>query len=266
MGNAHGVESDRDPGREETAAELRVRLPRAGAEYLLASIGSPGFGAEHAEIALTNPSLPAAGIQRIASDPRWSSRYEILRGVVFHRSAPEPLAMNLLHHLRWRDLARAADEKTLSPVIRQAAVSQLRTRVAEMALGERIALARAASPSVLTLLREDRHPDVIAALLLNPRLSEEQVLALCARNRAPAPVLAAVAACGRWRDRYPVKLALLRNPGTPAASSLPLLESLLTPDLAEVAESGKLPRLVRATARQILGSRKGSVDTRKGGI
>ena len=248
-------------GRSAASDELRFRLPGSGVDYLHGAVQNPHFGEEHLEHFFSNPALPAGLIQQVAARKVWLRRYEVQRAIVLHPNTPRPLKINLLHFLRWRDLTRVVEDVRCPPPVKRAAENLLRARIAVMALGEWIALARIASPGVIPSFHSDPHPEVIVALLGNGRLTEDEVVAICAGERTPAQVLSAVATAPRWGDRYSVKMALLRNTRTPAAASLRLLGSLLSTDLTEIVASPVAPRLVRATARKILQARGGSVDT-----
>ncbi len=246
--------------QKASSGDLHSRLPRAGTDYLQGALQNPHLSEKHLESILANPALPATAIQQIAAKKKWLARYEIQRALVMHRNTPRALKLNLLHSLRWRDLARVVEDPQCAPPVKRAAETLLRARTSEMAVGEKIALARVASPGVISSLTADSHPEVVAALLGNGRMTEEQVVALCSEERVPVEVLGAVAGNPRWRERYPVKMALLRNPRTPAGASMKFLHSLLSGDLTEIVSSGRAPRLVRATAKQILRSRADFVD------
>jgi hypothetical protein len=247
-------------GKAAGAAELRFRIAGAGVRYLEGALQNPVFGEEHVLPVLSNPSLPSSLIQKIAAHKQWLSRYEIQRDIVVHRNSPMALKLNLVHFLRWKDLVKVAEDPFSPPPVKKKAETVLKSKVEEMALGERIALARLAGPGIISLLRDDAHQEVITALLGNPRLVEDEVVALCSEERAPAPVLAAVGSHPRWRDRHAVRMSLLRHPTTPPGVSLRFLEWISPGELAEIASSPVVPRLVRATARQLLQSRRATVD------
>ncbi len=247
-------------GKSAGGAELRLKLSRAGTAYLQGALQNPGFGEKHLLAIFANPALPASLIQQIAGNKQWFARLEVQRAIVFHRNSPRTLKMNMVHFLGWKDLSRAMEDAFMPPPVKRAAETLLRARVEEMALGEKIALARVAGAGVIPALRSDPQEPVIAALLENPRLSEQEVLALCAEERTPAAVLSTVGCHPKWRDRNPVKKELLRNPRTPATVSLRFLDTLSTEDLRELVSSPRLARLVRTTAKQILESRRGFID------
>ena len=250
-------------GKAATPAELRLRLPRASLEYLQGALQNPNFGEGHLEGVLSNQALPAGLIQGIAAQKQYLARYEVKRAIVFHRNAPRALKLNLLHFLGWRDLARVVEDPQQLTPVKRAAETLLKKRIEEMAVGEKIALARIAAPGVIPTLCVDLHADVIAALLVNPRLTEEEVLAICSEERASPATLSTVGSNPRWRGRHAVRMALLRNAATPAKISLEFLDTLAGVDLREIIALPTTPRLVRATARQLLKSRDAVVDRKK---
>ena len=119
-------------------------------------------------------------------------------------------------------------------------------------VGTRIAMARRPGPRLIERLMSDPDHRVIATLLRNPRLTEQEVVKLAASRRAPASVLEAIARDSRWVRRYGVALALVKNPRTPTRIALALLPGLLRQDLVEVAEEGRARPEVRERARTLL--------------
>jgi len=251
-------------GKTVTGSQLRTLLPRASVEFLQGALQNPEFGEEHLAGTLANAALPAGLIQRIGGQKQWISRYEVQRAIVLHANTPRVLKMNLVHFLKWRDLVSVVEARQSLPALKRAAEALLRSRIGEMAVGERIALARVASPGVIPTLRSDSHPGVVIALLSNGKLTEDEVVVIGSDERAPAAVLSAVGVSPRWKARHPVKMALLRNPRTPAAVSLGFLDSLPAGGLAEVLSCPQVPRLVKATARRILQARPDFIDREEG--
>jgi hypothetical protein len=251
-------------GKTARSVELRFRLPRADEPYLQGAVQNPNFGEEHLESILSNPLLPSGLIQGLAAQKQYLAHYEVKRAIVFHRNSPRTLKLNLMHFLGWRDLSRLSEDPHQVLPIKRAAETLLKKHIEEMAVGERISLARIAGPGIVSSLRVDLHPDVVAALLTNPRLTEDEVLAICSEERASGAVLSAVGSSPRWSGRRAVRMALLRNPVTPAQVSLQFLDSLPGGDLQEIISLSTTSRMVRATAKQLLKSRNGSVDRKKG--
>lgn len=122
----------------------------------------------------------------------------------------------------------------------------------ELTLGERRSLARRAPRARFERLLADPHPWVIAELLCNPRLTENDVIRLAARR--PARVLALRELCrsSRWVSRARVRHALVFNPGCPLELSVPLLSLCTRGELLDLVRSPDTPVLVRATARELV--------------
>jgi hypothetical protein len=177
----------------------------------------------------------------------------VRRDIVRCRATPEMLALRLLAGLYWADLMAIGLDTHLHPRLRRAADQHLMARLQGLAVGEKVSLARRASPAVLAQLRNDPTPRVIAALLDNPRLTEGTLAPLAHGERTPAPILELLAADRRWGVRYPLRLALARNPRTPVATALRLLSGLHKPDLRGLASDLRLAEAVRRRARLLLG-------------
>ncbi|PRP90357.1 hypothetical protein ENSA5_65540 [Enhygromyxa salina] len=123
-----------------------------------------------------------------------------------------------------------------------------------LTLGERKSLARSWKRDVLERLLVDPHADVVALLLRNPRLTEDDVLRLATARRASAAVLELVLHNRRWNCRRRVRRALLRNPQLPEAAALRLVGLLNRVELRELGRDHKLPPRVLAAIHRRLAS------------
>ena len=117
-------------------------------------------------------------------------------------------------------------------------------------LGERKSLARRNDREWIARVIRDPHPDVMKILLMNPRLTETDVVRLCARRPVAADVLREVFRCSRWILRYPVKVALVLNPYTPLDVALQLVPLMRAQDLKRVLDATDLPEELHAACRR----------------
>jgi hypothetical protein len=122
----------------------------------------------------------------------------------------------------------------------------------ELTLGERRSLARRPNRRAFEALLRDPHPLVIRQLLLNPKLTEDDVVRLVARRPARADVLREVARAPRWLSRSRVRAALLFNPGTPAEIAIPLVAVCNRVELRQLLQSNDTPAVRRALALELL--------------
>jgi hypothetical protein len=132
----------------------------------------------------------------------------------------------------------------LRPALRRTAEIHLGARLPGMAAGEKISLARRVGGGVLAQLRHDPSPQVIAALLDNPRLTEGVLAPVLHSAATPPAILELIANDRRWG---------VRNPVTPLKIAWRLLETLRAVDLKPVAADPRLSEPVRRRARVLLG-------------
>lgn len=235
-------------GRTDGPEALRLCLPAAPADYLRGAVENPALGPEETVVLLRNRALPPSEIQKIARDRRWARVHDVKAGIVRHPRTPYAVARALLGHLFWRDLMDLAADLHVTPPLRRDAETILRVRLPELSLGEKVALARRASPGVIAALRETADAMVLKALFGNPRFIERDALAVATGDTTPPEALAALASHGAWGARRPVRLALLSNPRTPVAAALRLVENLAPEDLLRLAHDASAPRIVRVGA------------------
>ena len=115
----------------------------------------------------------------------------------------------------------------------------------------------------MTLLRKllkDQHPTVIRSLLLNPRLTESEILKIASLRPTSARVLEEIFRNPKWIARYRVKKALVCNPYCPPSIAVHLLKFLLVGDLREITQFQDLHPAVQEAAHQLLAERRGKVD------
>lgn len=243
-----------DPERE-----LDRRLREAGSEELLELVGTHAGELDPQAVrqALRNPYCTAEIVEALAEQGRLMAFYEVRRDLAFHPQAPEPLVLRLVPGLWWRDLMTLGLDTRIRPRVRRSADQFLLMRLPQLALGEKINLARRAAPGVLAQLRHDPSPRVISAMLDNSRLTEDILAPAVHKAATPGPVLAVIAADRRWGMRPGLQLALARHPNTPLAAALRVLPLLRKPELRTISQDLRVPEPVRLRARVLLGEEDG---------
>jgi hypothetical protein len=187
-------------------------------------------------------------LQRIGSLPRWRSNPEIRKRLVLHPRTPTNLTQRLIGDLYWMDLAEVSEDSRLHRVVRQRAEQRLAARLEELALGERIALARRAGRGLIARLLASEESRVLQSLLGNPKFIEMDAVQLATIDSAPAEVLGGLFEHPRWGRAYAVQLALAGNPRTPIATALRVVPNLKRQDLQRLIRDDKVPRIVRMGA------------------
>jgi len=130
----------------------------------------------------------------------------------------------------------------------------------ELTLGHRKWQARDTRREVLEKLLRNPEAEVMPNLLLNPRITEQDVVALASRRPINPAVLWHVARSPRWITRYPVKRTLLFNPYTPTEVSLRLLSFMVRGDLKLAKTLSALPDVVREAAAAMVNQREAAED------
>ncbi len=158
-----------------------------------------------------------------------------------------------LSSLTWVELARASGDPSRPASVRLTADRLLAGRLPELELGERVALARRASRSLLSVVVQDAEPGVLRAAVSNPRMTELVLSRVLTRDDLPAEFLGWLATESAFGERRAVCLAILRNPRTPKASALRLMKRLERADLDALRHAPTMPRLLRIAADRLLG-------------
>jgi hypothetical protein len=206
----------------------------------------------HLLAVLRKRDLASSFLEAIARHERWKGRHVVKVAVVNHPKTPKTLALRLLNQLFWKELLKVANNFRIPMPVRTTAEKYLRDRLSELELGERITLARTATPGLIPGLIGDRNARVIAALLTNPRLREVQVLSLAEDPASPSEVLRIVGESERWSSRPAVKLAVVTNKKTPVHTALRVLTSLPRPAIKKLVASDGVPAVIRLRAERIL--------------
>src|SRR5205814_396625 len=83
-----------------------------------------------------------------------------------------------------------------------------------------------------------------------PRITEDDVVRLAAKRPTFPDVQAEIAQSPKWSVRVRVRLALVQNPFTPPAISVPLLPMLVRPELDQVMAATDVPPIVRSAVEE----------------
>jgi hypothetical protein len=196
-------------------------------------------------------AVPVQLLEMLGTTPPWSRDARVLGGVVLNPRCPRSLALQLLPSLFWRDLAEVAASYRLPGPVRARAETVLKEMLPDLRIGERVTLAKIATPPVLVPLLADGEEKVTTAALINPRLREEDLVTALRQDTVARSLIDAIAASRRWSQVYGVRVALVLQPRTPLSLALAQLSSLVRRDLLRVAEAKGLRPLVKAAALRV---------------
>lgn len=205
---------------------------------------------------LQRPDLPAAVLEELLADRDLRKHHTVRRALAAHPRTPRQAALSLVSTLYWRDLARLSADARVHPEVRRAADRDLSRRVTDMALSEKMDLARLSGRGTLLVLRFDPDVRVLLAVMDNRFTTEPDLVTVAARAQTPAEVLEAIASHPRWGSRAALRSTLLQNPRLPLAVALALLPRASAADLSGLLEATRVSPLIRACAERVLAHRR----------
>lgn len=134
------------------------------------------------------------------------------------------------------------------------------SRIRDMTVGERIKLALLGNREARQLLVRDSNRVVQRFVLLNPRLTEDEVVGICRNRNSDSEMLRRIADKREWARNYHIRQALVENPKTPLAIALHFVPMLVDRHIRLLAKSKNVPVAIANSARRLLVTRD-----RKGG-
>lgn len=234
--------------KEELGAVLHDRSQ----QVLLALVENPALDEEQVLMLLARPDLPQQVIQRLGYREELLRSYAVKLAVVRHAHTPRVLSIQLMRHLHFFDLVKAAKTPALPADLRRVVEDSVAQRAPFLSPGERLSLVRQGTGRVASALLLSKEPQVIDAALQHPRLSEDLVLKALSQEAINAEAVESIAVHPRWSVLYNIKLALLRHPLTSLARVLALAGQVLQRDLEEILEDPRMPANRRAYLARML--------------
>ena len=148
------------------------------------------------------------------------------------------------------------------PLVEEAAAGQpisrsLASEIQLMTVGQRLKLAMKGNRDARMILIRDSSRMVQRFVLVNPRITDEEVIMLCKNRSIDRDLLDHICRHKDWLQNYQVKLALATNPKTPMVLASRLVPQLLPRDLRALAKSKNVPSVVCGIAKRLVLQRGG---------
>lgn len=204
---------------------------------------------------LRNPHCSPEVAERVASHRRLMGSDRIRRLVCSIRGMSTPRVADLVATLPWLGLLQLAQEPKTPPMVRKMAEKRLLLKLPRLTLGEKIGLARRAHRALYGPLVATGDPQVVIALLENPRLAETDVVSLLNANEPQPVVFSAVLRNPRWAPRRGIRMAMARNRSTPLPVALSALAELGPGELRGLAQDPRVPERVKEGVVRLLRKR-----------
>ncbi len=129
------------------------------------------------------------------------------------------------------------------------------TRLQFMSVAEKVRLAFRGDRTIRMLLVRDRNRLICAAVMRNPRISEQEVEAIAGMRNVDDEVLRILGTRRDWIGKYKIMLTLVRNPKAPVGVVLPFVNRLTLRDLKGLKDDRGVQQVVREMARKAYMSR-----------
>jgi len=119
-----------------------------------------------------------------------------------------------------------------------------------MTVAEKVQLAFRGDRMARMLLVRERNKLICAAVMRNPRMSDQEAEQIAAMRNVDDEVLRIISVRRDWMSKYNILIALCRNPKTPVGVVLPLINRLTLRDLKALKDDKGVQHVVREMARK----------------
>ncbi|NOT47937.1 MAG: hypothetical protein HOP17_09355 [Acidobacteria bacterium] len=130
-------------------------------------------------------------------------------------------------------------------------------RVMKMGMKDRVKLAMKGDREARNILIRDPNRIVSAAVVQNPRITEQEMEKIAAMRSIAEDILRQIANDRQWSRSYMIVHNLARNPRTPIANVLTILSRLQLRDLAALSKNKNVSDAVRRQALRLCQARTG---------
>ncbi len=245
--------------RVQSAAttELNSLIHETDDEILIALLENPNVAESHIVQILERLDLSANVLAAIAEKTKWNASEGVRIGLARHPKTPRRLALAILRQIYVFDLVRLSALPSAPAEIRRIAEEVLIARAPHLPVGEKLTLARRGPARVVGALLAEGHPQAIKLALANAFLTDSQILKVLANTGVPERVVAAIAQHPKWSVRHNIRLALIRNPHTPAPKVLEFICGFTLRDLRDLAAQPDLAAHVTKYIAKELSRRSG---------
>lgn len=138
------------------------------------------------------------------------------------------------------------------PVVDEKSPMGMTQQLALMNFPQRLKAAMKGSREVRAVLIRDPNKMIAATVLSSPKLNDSEVASFARMANVSEDVLRVIGNNRSWMKNYNVVIGLTKNPKTPLAMSLNLLNRLNDRDLQGVSIDRNVPEPLRVAARKKL--------------
>lgn len=235
---------EKERGARQIADELRAQGKTAAAEFFETAELRTATG----EMSLDDAWLIAQHIEVLDADldDSWlpSERYEELSA---ESAAEHAVAVQ-------RVIENERIESGFEPAPERIALIR---RLMSMNAKDRMKLARKGDREARSILIRDPNRVVAAAVINNPRITDQEAENIASMRTVSDEVLRLIAMNRAWARSYTIIHNLTRNPRTPIPTSIGILPRIRTKDLQNLSQNRNVSEAVRRQALRLSQARSG---------
>lgn len=157
----------------------------------------------------------------------------------------EPMGFDIDQFLAGEEFADVVDREAFEERVNVLA------RIARMSVKDRIRFAIKGTREVRMILIRDPNRPVCAAVVMNPRITDQEIETIAALKSVNEEVLRLIAINRAWTRSYAVIHNLVRNPKTPVAHTLNFLNRIQSKDLRALGQNKNIPEVVRTMSNRM---------------
>lgn len=197
------------------------------------------------------PVSSVAAVLARADTPTELVRFFASRGISA-APGPETAATEDAAPLQAVDDGDVIDSSSDPPEPAVESPQSLTQQIQQMTVVERVRAAMKGSREARAILVRDPNKMVSSAVLSSPKLTMSEVESFAKMANVAEDVLRTIAQNRAWVKSYTVVVSLTRNPKTPVAMSLNLLQRLIERDVRALSIDRNVPEPLRLAARNRL--------------
>jgi hypothetical protein len=130
-------------------------------------------------------------------------------------------------------------------------------KIARMPIAERVQVAIKGSRDERLILIRDSNKVVSRAVLLSPKISENEIEGISQMRNVNTEILRLVGQSRTWAKNYSILHNLVRNSRSPIGTTLTLLNRLMARDLKALSKNKNIPEVIRRSAGHLVQIREG---------
>lgn len=183
------------------------------------------------------------------------NRPEILKLLLDTPSTPESVRKQAAEVLQVPARSPREIEKVKKPPEIQS--QTIYQKIQGLNFSDKRLLALRGGRDVRSVLIKDPNKELSLTVLENPKITETEVELIAKSRTSSDEAIRKIIKKREWMKSYPIILAIVSNPKTPAGIGISLLSGLKTKDLSSLEKNKNIPEAIRSSAKTLLRGRKG---------